>query len=525
MKARDECYRIELPRSSEAEEQQVEEFKQVLPTVLKYEITPCPFNRGFQVDLPEPPKEPVIVKPWRPRQASQPAVTETFIESRFLEQSPGRWALRGSEAEQGEPSDFRPDNGVEPVSINAKLANDLEVTRLDMAITSPESREPKPLESITEDGTSTENSIQGKLFKTSDRSKMLKNLRSVTAPLQVALVSNRKSEAMEQSIATDQAPIPGLASNTDSFRAFHSPISPLPPSPPYSNPPSPSPVVGDDTGLTIGRSRAHKRDPSEVTITADSAMFEPQFRTEHLTTMVDETVDDDAVPINDQQPSTPTLIPSSSPSSSSPNWPKTPSPSPRTEIRQRRISRRRSQSPLPPQISQVSPASSSSASVYSSSSARLSSSTGHHLTAIIMQKTCSLLLGPPVHLVALMMKMARRIARGAYNGLTFGYGSANSPRKQGERKRVPGSWESSLGSETDGESIDGRSIAHSTTGREPLSRATTNDDYDDAWDDEDDFGMAINRSGGDVSKARLSARERAEKMRREAAGLAGWGVD
>ena len=525
MKARDECYRIELPNTGDFEVKQVEEFKRVLPKVLRYEVTPCPFKRGFQVDLPEPPKEPVVVRPWRPKQASQPAVTQTFIEPQFMEESPGRWALRRNNAEGVESPMTQPNTGDASSLETSNLAEDLELSQLHGDDTSSEGPGSSPLAPITEDIPGAAAGTHDKFFKTPDRSSAPRNQTWVTAAPQLALGTEPASDITKETTVTSYPPLPSSASNLEHFRSFHSPISPLPPSPPYSDPPSPTPLIGEDMGLDVSRSRAHKRGPSEVTITADSAMFEPQLRTEPAMAVLDDNVNVDAFSVNQKQSSTPTPIPSSSKSSSSPLWPESPTLSPRTEIKQRRISRQRSRSPLPPALSQISSTSSSSASFYSPTSTRLSTSTGHHLTTAILQKTCSILLGPPVQLVALMMSMARRIARGAYGGLTFGYGFAASPRKPGERKKVPGGWESSLGSETDGESVDGRSNTHSISG-EPLSRATTNDDYDDGWDDEeDDFGMAINPNGGRSVKARLSARERAEKMRREAAGLAGWGVD
>ena len=547
MKARDECCRIELPNKSELEAKRVEEFKQVLPKVLRYEITPCPFKRGFQVDLPEPPKEPIVVRPWKPRQASQPPLTQTFIEPQFMEESPGRWALRRTDTEGSEPRIIRPSTGGTSSSPPSDLAKDLELNQLHGGDASSEGRESSPLAPITEDTSSTAVDACHDYFKTPDRARAPRNNRTVTAPPHLASKNHASSETTGETTATSKPPLPSLTSNLDSFRSFHSPISPLPPSPPYSDPPSPTPVIVEDTVLGVSRSRAHKRDPSEVTITADSAMFEPQLRIDPLLSYDNvatadsamfepqlqtepmlsyDNVNSDAFSENQKQLSTSTLVPSSSPSSpSSPLWPESPTPSPRTQIRQRRISRQRPRSPLPPTRSQTSPSSSSSGSFYSPTSARLCASTGHHLTTAILQKTCSVLLGPPVQLIALMMNMARRIARGAYNGLTFGYAFADSPRKPGERKKVPGGWESSLGSETDGESVDGRSNAQDNK-VEPLSRATNdNDDYDDGWDDEDDFGMTISSNGGGSIKARLLARERAEKLRREAAGLAGWGVD
>ncbi|KAI4126197.1 MAG: hypothetical protein LQ347_005068, partial [Umbilicaria vellea] len=70
-------YRIELPYSTSEDVEKVEEFKGVLAKVLKYELTPCPFARGFIVPLPEPPQTPIRYRPWQPKQRSQSLMVES----------------------------------------------------------------------------------------------------------------------------------------------------------------------------------------------------------------------------------------------------------------------------------------------------------------------------------------------------------------------------------------------------------------------------------------------------------------
>ncbi|PLN83337.1 hypothetical protein BDW42DRAFT_67984 [Aspergillus taichungensis] len=60
-------YRIELPNITEEDKGYVTALKAVLPTVLRYEITPCPFKRGFTVSIPETAKAPRPKKAWRPK--------------------------------------------------------------------------------------------------------------------------------------------------------------------------------------------------------------------------------------------------------------------------------------------------------------------------------------------------------------------------------------------------------------------------------------------------------------------------
>ncbi|KAL9114625.1 MAG: hypothetical protein Q9227_001303 [Pyrenula ochraceoflavens] len=62
-------YRIELPFEREADKLKVEEFKAALKKVLRYEITPCPFKRGFRVELPVEASTPKKKRAWTPRKS------------------------------------------------------------------------------------------------------------------------------------------------------------------------------------------------------------------------------------------------------------------------------------------------------------------------------------------------------------------------------------------------------------------------------------------------------------------------
>ncbi|GJP92400.1 hypothetical protein CBS147320_527 [Aspergillus niger] len=60
-------YRIELPADTDDNKVLVTEMKNVLPRVLRYEVTPCPFKRGFTVEIPEEAKAPRRKRAWRPK--------------------------------------------------------------------------------------------------------------------------------------------------------------------------------------------------------------------------------------------------------------------------------------------------------------------------------------------------------------------------------------------------------------------------------------------------------------------------
>ncbi|KAJ5646320.1 hypothetical protein N7490_002692 [Penicillium lividum] len=60
-------YRIEIPHETQEDKGLVEDLKVALPTVLRYEVTPCPFKREFTVELPEEAMAPRRKKAWRPK--------------------------------------------------------------------------------------------------------------------------------------------------------------------------------------------------------------------------------------------------------------------------------------------------------------------------------------------------------------------------------------------------------------------------------------------------------------------------
>jgi hypothetical protein len=71
-------YRIEFPNETPEDAELVESFKTALARVLRYEVTPCPFQRGFSVPLPAEAHIPKKKRAWRPkhRRESAPAGSE-----------------------------------------------------------------------------------------------------------------------------------------------------------------------------------------------------------------------------------------------------------------------------------------------------------------------------------------------------------------------------------------------------------------------------------------------------------------
>lgn len=268
-------------------------------------------------------------------------------------------------------------------------------------------------------------------FKTPTRPRGLRTGRAITAPPQLTLRTSPPSNKVTKSLALPKLRrVPSsLASSVDSFHSFHSPISPLAPSPPFPTSPQ-----EDDTPISIPSIHNHKRDASEVTVTATSP---------ELWDMSDaKSVDESAYHSLPDLPDTPPLV-SDAASHDDDHWPEPATPSPHTELRHHGMRRRRrNQSPLPP-----------SSNLYSPYSPR-SHMSGHHMTTAILQKTCSLLLGPPIQLVALMLRIAAKIARGASRGTSFGFGHGG--------QKIPCSWDFSDAS----------------------------DEADEGWE-EDDYGVSL----------------------------------
>ena len=409
--------------------------------MLQYEATPCPFKRGFTVDLPEPPKQPIQKRPWRPKDDKMPKEAPDLPED-FGEFSTTATLTRSSDSEKGDPlePEMKTPLGTEPGFGGAHLdISDTESSKNEGRHEATDGTGlifqdlPKNIYEETED------------FKTPTRPKGLRAGRAITAPPQLTLETSPPSNKAAKSLVSPKLnrDSSSLASSMDSFHSFHSPISPLAPSPPF-----PTSPLEDYTSIGMASIHNHKRDVSEITVTASSP---------ELWDLSDaKSGDESAYHSPPDLPGTPPLV-SDAASQDDDHWPEPTTPSPHTKLRYHGIRRRkRKQSPLPPSSKLYSP--------YSPGSHM----SGHHMTTAILQKTCSLLLGPPIQLVALMMRIAAKIARGASRGTSFGFGDGG--------QKIPCSWDFSDAS----------------------------DEADEGWE-EDDYGVSLRKN--------LSSREaRASEM-------------
>ena len=266
-------YRIELPNESSQDEEKVEELKKVLPSILQYEVTPCPFKRGFTVDLPEAPATPVQKRPWRPKLPVRPSaqdVTEELDELDEMEESNEHTSKERYPEDIGVFHGPPEESNYFPSSLGTSITADTTVAGTTDSETPNEARSEarretvKPLIMSIEDKKESV-SDEPLNFKTPTRPKALRTGRTVTAPPQLSL------QTSPPSTATGAVPPPrnlerelSVSSSIESFHSFHSPISPLPPSPPT---PNSSPEAWAN-GIDLAKVRRHTRDTSDVTVTA-----------------------------------------------------------------------------------------------------------------------------------------------------------------------------------------------------------------------------------------------------------------
>ena len=426
-------YRIELPFKTDQDKEQVERLKSVLENVLRYEKTICPFKRGFTVDLPEPPQTPIKKKAWTPKAhlsslAQQVSdLPEDFGALNTVDEDVKHTRSDNKEKSRDIDEEEDPTKKVADYPLEASDVSSMASVEVQTDVEEENSKS-----FLKHDEATFRNAD-----KTPLRPRRIMTGRTVTAPPQLSL-HNSPPSINPQPITAPSDPkedSSSVASSMDSFRSFHSPISPLAPSPQPSPPlhPLPNPV-------DLPRIRTHRRDESNATITTSSHGYW------------------DLTSSGPDPPRTPTLASdTSSPQEDLWDEIKTPSP-PGLRVR-RTLQKRRAQSPLP-----------SSTNLYTPYSPHNSKVDGHHLTAAILQRTRSFLLGPPAQLVALMMRIAARITRGMVQGSAFGVGDGG--------QRIPCSWDFSSDGSDEQEEMWG----------------------EDEEEEEDDYGVSLGKtmSGKDV---------------------------
>jgi hypothetical protein len=419
-------WRIELPHDNEDDLRRLEELKCVLSTVLLYEKTACPFARSFTVPLPEPPEVPIKKKPWTPK--NQPILHAS--KSPFVEVPPK------SESDVDEYYSAISDEGDEnEESSSCEAQHHDAIDDQDITPTNPFPTAYFPL------GQSKE--------KTETLPGALQTGRSVTAPPQLTLIASPPSKtASRQSAFVRHRDLVAPMDDTDPFQSpmkvWDSPVSPLPPSPPQSNPGSPDQIV-------LPKRSKHSRQVSPIDLTPEMQ------RTRELSGMPSSSQSVRALSKFEES-----CIKSSN--NTQCERPTTPEQSLRRRSKTTSNSRRRSLSPLPPAANIFSPTRRKPRHLQ----------TRHHMPIAIIQKTCEILLSPPSHLLQLMVNIASRIAAGEWRGVMFGFGEGG--------EKIVGQWDYSDGDYADawGEDDYGMSLAKTAHARQQKNTMPGN--YNGSWE-------------------------------------------
>jgi hypothetical protein len=447
----DKFWRIELPNGSDKDRQAAEEMKKVLADVLQYETTVCPFKRGHHVELPVSPKTPIKKKPWKPKHTPITSPVVRSGDQNGIENDQGDSENSSSCGTSGESADEElsdqghthtslsnssPDGTITPEHNYLRTPTRPGVPRTLRSVTAPPPQRFKPSQP-PENGLAEDE--QEESVKDLDGSAEMNSGDSIVEELIEESESELKREPegvlvedSEETSGTEAEKVPFVESaqpssiellpapkphrdhelasiaSIDSFHSvvssFQGPTSPFPPSPPLS-----PPRKQQDLSIDVAKTRQHKRDVSELTVTASTFSMEEDNATPTWPSLdgdspdslysAYETLDGDI----DSRPSSP--FPQLTPP-----LPSRPSDSPTSTTLRRRP---RAYSPLPPVANIYTPG-----------------------TAAILQKMSSMLLGPPAQLVALMLNIAAKIADGVYRGIhQEGY------REDGvRRENYPGAW-------------------------------------------------------------------------------------
>ncbi|KXH52452.1 hypothetical protein CSAL01_02070 [Colletotrichum salicis] len=253
------------------------------------------------------------------------------------------------------------------------------------------------------------------------RRKKLRGFRAGRAlvPPQLTLVTSPPSKAaMRSTPILDETTSP--TGSTDSFHSSkswhspaHSPITPVPRSPASDVSPTRFPYPHDN--IFIPKKPWHYRDISDLTVTpetrrtwdATSSLTDDSSLESAATApdMVSEVVEQpDKVAVSEDEAATTAVVR-------------------RPYIRHRSTTSsisvgRRALSPLPTAANLFAPTSTQAR--YHPLRSRLE--LVRRLPMAIVSKTCEVLLGPPSHLIALMLQVAAKIAAGQWRGMMFGFG-------------------------------------------------------------------------------------------------------
>ncbi|PNS21658.1 Rab guanine nucleotide exchange factor SEC2 [Sphaceloma murrayae] len=406
-------YRIELPASTEEDLARVEDFKASLQKVLFYERTPCPFRRGFSDESPETPSP-------SSRRSSRFAATEPVK----------KWKLDGV----WKPED---DEHWEPRYDRASVLSRAE-GMIKRGETSPTIRRERPTSSQSRsdlDDESDEDTPRPR------RPSSLSGMRSITAPPKLTLVASPPSKASSRPPSVTESSTDQLSVQDQAEDGIE-----------YDNETEQEAgIIAEEEARkdsktdenTSEKEQSGREHTHVLSMDLHQAQKQALLEDETPLSAVSQVTDggimseDDAVESRIWSGfSTPSL----SSDSEDHSWGEIVTPPETLRIRKNRKTK------AAESLSQVS----------SKSQIRRTGSreSQRALTSGIVRKTCSIVLGPPAHLVSMMLKIAARITNGAFKF------TIKSP--VGAAHTVPGSWY--VGDEEDDWDVDDYGFPIGVTG-------------------------------------------------------------
>ncbi|KAF4554692.1 Hypothetical protein D9617_4g004470 [Elsinoe fawcettii] len=391
-------YRIELPGNTEDDLARVEEFKVTLQKVLFYERTPCPFRRGFSVELPETPSPP-----FRRR-------------SRYSTEPVKKWKLDGV----WKPED---EEGWEPKYDRASVLSRAE-GMVQRGESSPTVRRQRPFSMENRETAKAESGDESDEETPKPKRPMsFSEMRSITAPPKLTLVASPPSKTSSRSGSVSSVK---AESSVESHE--HNDAEDEDEEHQEAAERSENELDNDEDA-----SRQDSKTESVETASMDLHPEPAETLYSNLQQAQKEALLDDRAPLSAISQATEGGImseddavesriwsgfstPSLSSDSEDHSWGEIITPPETLRIRKNR------------KIAAVDSLSRAS----SASRLRRSSKESQALTSGIVRKTCSIVLGPPAHLVSMMLKIAAKITNGAFS-LTI-KSPIDSPHT------VPGSW-------------------------------------------------------------------------------------
>lgn len=453
---RPQYWRIEIPIG---DAEQAQALRDVFDKVLQFEKTPCPFQRAFHVELPEPSQTPVKKRPWAPVRRTSLHLPPTPISPEDL--TP-RATLMGGRTRRATFS-RNVDGDLTPPTLTPTL--------------------PAIAKTGQEEASKSCQRIEAEVSKKSGSIKAVDSLipdaiseqhpgfhagRSIMPPPQLSLLTSSppRSIATTQSTRSlsgeeegEEEGVSATTSPTDSSDSFHSmrswnsPTRLLPPSPPMSNPNSPRtfPYPHENISLPQQSSSCEEETSGDSTLVdrldecaiEDDACSEAAADNQLVACTSSPSDACSVVSFEDasQAPETPTSTTSvavrSATSSRSNSPPRT-----RPRLRRRATSRSsisssvgqyRALSPLPPGVNLFNPSRFHRSMADTPERAKTRMEAVRRIPSAIINRTCEILLSPPGHLVNLMLKVAARIAAGEWRGLVFGIGEGG--------EKIPVQWD------------------------------------------------------------------------------------